>query len=99
MESIGSFRFLEKSESGSWEYSQPISEMDEIAESNFLFAMVGVIFIFTFLLVVSVAGVTFSLQGLFLIASRLKAGQIGDQKKPHIQRLVSIPKLLRFPKH
>ena len=39
--------------------------MDEIAESNFLFAMVGVIFIFTFLLVVSVAGVTFSLQAFF----------------------------------
>ena len=52
-----------------------------------------------FLLVVSVAAATFSLQGLFLIASRLKAGRIGDQKKPHILRLVSIPKLLRFPKH
>ena len=37
--------------------------------------------------------------GLFLIAPRLKAGPIGDQKKPHILRLMSMLELLHFSKH
>ena len=65
MESIGIFRFLEKSESGSREYSQLKLEIAEIAESNFLLAMVGVIFMFVFLLVVSVAGLHFHYKGFF----------------------------------
>jgi hypothetical protein len=54
-----------KSDSGSWEYSQLTSEIADIAESSFLFAMVGVIFMFIFLLVVSVAGLHFHYKGFF----------------------------------
>ena len=80
MEFIGSFRSLVKSDFGSLEYSQLISEIADIAESNFLFAMVGVIFMFIFLLVVSVAGLHFHYKGFFDRAPP-KGGPIRRSKK------------------
>ena len=52
---MGSLRSLVKSESGSLEYSQLVSEIAEIAEFSFPLAMVGVIAMFICLLVALVA--------------------------------------------
>ena len=92
MEFIGSFRSLVKSDFGSLEYSQLISEIADIAESNFFFAMVGVIFMFVFLLVVSVAVTTFLTTRAFFDRAPPKGGPIRRSKKAaHFAAHVNIP--------
>ena len=55
--------------------------MAEMAESNFLFAMVGVIFIFIFLLVASVAAATFLTTRAFFDRVPPKGGPNRRSKK------------------